>query len=100
MSTSLEQKEYILEQCQNIENVTCRKMMGEYLLYIKDILVGGIYDNRLMIKITPSNQGKGLQEDIPYPTAKKMYRIDEIENREEVKSILNSCYLDLLFSKK
>lgn len=50
MATSKEYKDYILDQLSFLENITCKAMMGEYLLYYNNILFGGIYDNRLLIK--------------------------------------------------
>ena len=56
MATSKDYKDLILEKLYLLDNITCKPMMGEYLLYYKNVLFGGIYDNRLLIKETCSNR--------------------------------------------
>ena len=66
--------------------------MGEYLLYYNQVLFGGIYDNRLLVKIVKSNQKYHMQESLPYEGAKPMYLVDEVENKELLKEIvLETC---------
>ena len=60
-------------------------MMGEYLLYYKGILFGGIYDDRLLVKIVNSNKKYNMQESIPYKSAKPMFLVDDIDNSETLK---------------
>lgn len=92
MTTSKDYRDFILEQLSILDNITCRPMMGEYLLYYNGILFGGIYDSRLLVKIVESNQKYQLQEAIPYQGAKPMYQIDDLENRETLKSIvIDTC---------
>lgn len=92
MSTTKDYKEYVLEQLNSLGDITCRSMMGEYLLYYKGILFGGIYDNRVLIKIVPSNEKYNLKTEIPYNGAKPMYFIDDLDNVEIVNSIiLDTC---------
>ena len=92
MATSKEYKEFILEQLNLLDNVTCKSMMGEYLLYYNGILFGGIYDNRLLIKRTETNKKYNLEEQLPYEGAKPMYLIDDIDNKELLKEvILDTC---------
>ncbi len=62
--------------------------MGEYLLYYNNILFGGIYDNRFLVKIVETNKKYNMEEEIPYETAKPMYLIEDIENRELLKEII------------
>ena len=67
-------------------------MMGEYLLYHNGILFGGIYDERLLVKIVESNQKYTMQEAIPYKGAKPMYFVDDMDNKEKLKEIvLDTC---------
>lgn len=71
-------------------------MMGEYLLYYNNILFGGIYDDRLLVKVVDSNKKYNMQEQIPYASAKPMYLVDDIDNQEALKEIvilLNSCLI-------
>lgn len=95
MATSKEYKEFILEQLELLENITCRSMMGEYLLYYNDILFGGIYDGRLLIKIVDNNKKYNMQEQIPYKNAKPMYFVEDIDNKEMLKEIVIETCKDL-----
>ena len=70
-------------------------MMGEFLLYKDGILFGGIYDDRLLIKITKNNKIYNMEEAIPYPGAKKMYLVNEIDNSILLKEIIEVTYNDL-----
>ena len=88
MATSKEYKDFILEQLDLLDNITCRAMMGEFLLYYNDILFGGIYDNRLLVKIADTNRKYNMQEQIPYETAKPMYLVDDVDNKELLKEII------------
>ena len=100
MSTSKEYKEFIVEQLDLLENINCRSMMGEYLLYYNDVLFGGIYDNRLLVKKVETNQKYHMQEQIPYETAKPMYLVDDVDNRELLKEIIIETYKGLPIKKK
>ena len=72
MSSTKEYKDYVLEQLRNADNISYRPMMGEFLLYKDGILFGGIYDDRLLIKITKNNKKYNMEESIPYSGAKAM----------------------------
>ena len=88
IATSKEYKEFILEQLDLLDNITCKSMMGEYLLYYNSILFGGIYDNRLLVKIVDTNKKYNMNEAIPYESAKPMYLVDEVDNKELLKEIV------------
>ena len=88
MATSKDFKDFILEQLDLLHDIICRPMMGEFLLYYNNILFGGVYDNRLLVKITDSNKKYNMQEAIPYETAKPMYLVDDVENKELLKKIV------------
>lgn len=94
MASSKEYLEYVLELLREVESVTCKKMMGEYMLYKEDILFGGIYDNRFLIKKTTSLENSGLKEQIPYPSAKSMLLIDS-EDPDEIKRLVLLAINDL-----
>lgn len=100
MATTKEYRDFILEQLSLLENITCRAMMGEYLLYYNNILFGGIYDSRLLVKIVESNQKYNMKEAIPYKGAKPMYMIKDIDNREIIKDIVIDTCKDLPIKKK
>ena len=92
MATSKDFKEFILEQLKLLDGITCRSMMGEYLLYYNGLLFGGIYDNRFLVKITETNKKYNLEEQIPYETAKPMYMIEDVENMELIRDIvIDTC---------
>lgn len=95
MATTKDYKDFILEQLDLLDNITCRSMMGEYLLYYNNILFGGIYDSRLLVKITDSNKKYEMQQAIPYKGAKPMYLIDDIDNKEVIKEIVIDTCKDL-----
>ena len=88
MATSKDYKDFILEQLDLLDNITCKAMMGEFLLYYNDVLFGGIYDNRLLVKIVDTNKKYSMQEQIPYETAKPMYLVDDVDNKELLKEIV------------
>ena len=95
MSTKKEYKDFILEQLDLLDNITYKSMMGEYLLYYNNVLFGGIYDDRLLIKKVNTNKKYNMQESIPYEGARKMYLVDEIDNKELIKDIVLDTYKDL-----
>ncbi len=95
MATTKEYKDFILEQLNLLDNITCKSMMGEYLLYYKGILFGGIYDDRLLVKIVNSNKKYNMQESIPYDNAKPMYLVDDVDNKELLKEIVIETCKDL-----
>lgn len=95
MATTPDYRDFILEQLDLLDNITCRSMMGEYLLYYDSILFGGIYDGRLLIKITDSNKDYNLIETIPYKGAKPMYLIEDIDNKEKIRDIIIDTCKDL-----
>ena len=92
MATSKEYKDFILEQLNLLDSITCKAMMGEFLLYYNDILFGGIYDNRLLVKIVDTNKKYNMDEAIPYESAKPMYLVDDVDNKELLKEIvIDTC---------
>lgn len=88
MASSKEYRDFILEQLSLLDNITCKSMMGEYLLYYNEILFGGIYDDRLLVKIVSTNSKYNMQEQLPYEGAKNMYLVEDVENRELLKEIV------------
>ena len=92
MATTKEYKSFILEQLSSLDNITCKPMMGEYLLYYKNVLFGGIYDDRLLVKITDTNKKYNMEDDIPYDGAKNMYLVDDLDNIDKLKDIVIDTY--------
>ena len=95
MATTKEYRDFVLEQLGLLDAITCRAMMGEYLLYCNGVLFGGIYDNRLLVKIVDSNKKYNMQEQIPYENAKPMYLVEDIDNKETLRSIILDTSKDL-----
>ena len=94
MASSVDYLNYVLDNLRKVDNITYKRMMGEYLIYSDGILFGGIYDDRFLIKITKSNEELDLAKEIPYPGAKPMYLVDS-ENPELIKEIVMKCIADL-----
>ena len=95
MASSKEYRDYIIEELNLLDDITYKPMMGEYLLYYKRILFGGIYDDRLLVKITDSNKKYNMKESIPYKGAKPMYLVSDVDNKELLKDIIIDTYKDL-----
>ena len=96
MASTKEYRDYILEQLSFVPGVTCRPMMGEFLLYADGVLFGGIYDDRLLVKKTESNAGFGMSEALPYEGAKPMYLVNEVDDRERLRGIIEGTVNNLL----
>lgn len=94
MATSKDYIEFVLELLREVDNISFKKMMGEYILYKNNVIFGGVYDNRFLVKKTPSLGVYHLKEQIPYPSAKAMYLIDS-EDPDEIKDIVDLVYKDL-----
>ena len=95
MASSKEFKDFILDQLHSLNGISFKPMMGEFLLYLNGILFGGIYDDRLLIKITNSNKSYHLPEEIPYPGAKPMFMITDVDDAELLKEIIETTLKDL-----
>ena len=98
MATSKGFRDYVLEQLSGVPNITCRPMMGGYLLYADGVLFGGFYGgDRMLVKITETNANLGLPEAIPYEGSKKtMYLVEDIDDRERLAEIVNATVAGLL----
>ena len=95
MATTKDYRDFILEQLNLLDSITCKSMMGEYLLYYNGILFGGIYDDRLLVKKVENNKKYNMKESIPYDGAKPMYLVDDIDNKEKLKEIILGTCKDL-----
>ena len=95
MASTKKYKEFILEQLDKLDEITCKPMIGEYLLYYKEMLFGGIYDDRLLIKIVDTNKKYKLPTITPYKGAKGMYLVNDVKNQELLKEIVIDSYVGL-----
>ena len=88
MASTKEYRDFILEQLSDLPGISCRPMMGEFLLYLDGVLFGGIYDDRMLVKIVPENAEFDMPEAIPYDGAKPMYFVEDIDDIEKLKEIV------------
>ena len=94
MATTKDYRDYILDQLTILNDIECKPMMGEYLLYYKGILFGGIYDDKLLVKKVDSNKKYNMEDAILYDGAKYMYLVDT-DDRDLIKDIVMDTYKDL-----
>lgn len=95
MSSTKDYRDFIIDQLLSLEEITYKPMMGEFLIYYKDTLIGGIYDDRLLVKITETNKKYNLKESIPYEGVKPMYIIEDVDNKVLLKEIVIETYKEL-----
>jgi len=102
MASSREYLDFILEQLSGLENVTYRAMMGEYILYWRGKIVGGIYDDRFLVRPTKSAEAMmpDAARELPYEGAKEMLLVDNVDNREFLEELLTAMYDELPSPKK
>ena len=92
MASSKDYRDFILEQLGLLDNINCKPMMGEYLLYYNDILFGGIYDDRLLVKKVENNKKYNMKDSIPYDGAKAMRLVSDVDDMEVLKNIvIDTC---------
>ena len=94
MSSSKEYLDFVLEQCSGL---SARAMMGEYVLYYGGKVVGGVYDNRLLVKPTKSAVAllPNAPRELPYEGAKEMLLVEDIEDRVLLKKLFEAIYEEL-----
>lgn len=97
MASGKEYLDFILEQLSGLENVAYRAMMGEYIIYYRGKIVGGIYDDRFLVKPTKSalEMMPDADREIPYEGAKEMLLVDNVDNREFLAELLTAMYEEL-----
>lgn len=102
MASSKDYLYFILEQLSELEDVSCRSMMGEFIIYYRGKIIGGIYDDRFLVKSTKSAlyMMPEADRDVPYPGAKEMLLVDNVENREFLTELLEAMYEELPTPKK
>ena len=102
MSSSEGYLEYILEQLSDLDEISYRAMMGEYIIYYRGKIIGGIYDDRFLVK--PVKVAIEMMPDaemeLPYEGAKEMLLVDDVEDREFLRELLETMYEELPAPKK
>lgn len=102
MASSKEYLEFILEQLSGLEEICYRAMMGEFIIYYRGKIVGGIYDDRLLVKPikTAISFMPTAHFELPYNGAKKMLLVDEVDNKEFLTGLFHSMYDELPYPKQ
>ena len=102
MASDRDYLEFILEQLSGLEDITYRAMMGEYILYYRGKVFGGIYDDRFMVKDVSSAAAMmpGARREAPYKGAKDMLLVDNVEDREFLRELVEEMYGELPEPKK
>lgn len=102
MASSKEYLDFVLEQLSELDEITYRAMMGEYIIYYRGKVVGGIYDDRFLVKNIKAAADKmpDAALELPYEGTKEMLLVDDIENKAFLKELLESMYDSLPAPKK
>jgi len=97
MASSKEYLDFILEQLSDLDDVSHRAMMGEYIIYYRGKVVGGIYDDRFLVKPTKSATAMmpNAVMELPYDGAKEMLLVDDVDNKDFLTGLFNSMYDEL-----
>ena len=102
MTSSKEYLEYVLEQLSNLDDITQRAMMGEYIIYYRGKIVGGIYDDRFLVKPVKSamEMMPEANMELPYEGAKEMVLVDNVKDKEFLRDLFEAMYEELPAPKK
>lgn len=102
MASTKEYLEFVLEQLSGLDEVTSRAMMGEYILYYRGRVFGGIYDDRLLVKPVPAavKRMPNASMELPYDGAKEMILVEDVDNREFLCELIESMWEELPERKK
>lgn len=97
MASSKEYLQFILEQLSDLEEISYRAMMGEYIIYYRGKIVGGIYDDRLLVKPVKSavSYMPTATYELPYDGAKKMLLVEDVDDKEFLAGLFNAMYDEL-----
>lgn len=97
MASSKEYLQFILEQLSELPEITYRAMMGEFIIYYRGKIVGGIYDDRLLVKPIKSAMAymSAAAYELPYEGAKEMLLVDEVDNKQFLTGLFNAMYDEL-----
>lgn len=102
MASTKDYLDFILEQLSELDSITYRAMMGEFIIYHQGKIVGGIYDNRFLVKPTKSARAMmpAASPELPYDGAKEMLLVNNVEDRFFLKKLLTAMYEELPAQKK
>jgi len=102
MASSKDYLAFIMDQLSLLDDVSYRAMMGEYIIYYRGKVIGGIYDDRFLVKPTKSATAMmpNAELELPYEGAKEMILVDEVDNREFLRDLFDAMYPELPAAKK
>lgn len=102
MGSSKEYLDFILGQLSELDDITYRAMMGEFIIYFRGKIVGGIYDDRLLVKPIKAaiSYMQKVSYELPYAGAKEMLLVDEVDNKEYLNGLFQAMYDELPTSKR
>lgn len=102
MASSKEYLDFVLDQLSGLEEISFKAMMGEYILYYRGRIFGGIYDDRLLVKpvLTAVKLMPDASMELPYEGAKEMILVDDVDNREFLCELIQSMWEELPEKKK
>ena len=97
MASTKEYLDFILDQLSGLDEITYRAMMGEYIIYYRGRIVGGVYDDRFLVKPTKSAAAMmpDAERELPYEGAKEMLLVDNVDDREFLQKLLEEMYKEL-----
>ena len=97
MASSKEYLEFILEQLSGLNEISYKAMMGEFIIYYRDKIIGGIYDNRLLVKPVKAaiTYMPEASYEVPYEGAKEMLLVDEVDDKEYLTGLFDAMYDEL-----
>ena len=97
MASSKNYLQFVLEQLSELDEITYRTMMGEFIIYYRGKIVGGIYDDRLLVKPVKSaiSYMPTALYELPYEGAKEMLLVDEVDNKEFLTGLFHTMYEEL-----
>lgn len=101
MASTKEYLDFVLEQLSLLNQISYRAMMGEFIIYYRKKIIGGIYDNRFLVKNIKSAAEKmpDATLEVPYEGAKKMLLVEDIENKDFLRELFNAMYEEVAKSK-
>jgi TfoX/Sxy family transcriptional regulator of competence genes len=102
MASSKDYLEYVLDQLSSLDDITYRAMMGEYIIYYQGKIVGGIYDDRFLVKPTKSalDLMPDASRELPYEGVKEMLLVEDVDDRDFLNELLNAMVDELPAPKK
>ena len=102
LASSKEYLEYVLEQLSDLDGITYRAMMGEYIIYYREKIIGGIYDDRFLVKPVKSaiEMMPDASMELPYDGAKEMILVDKLDDREFLAKLIKSMHDELPAPKR